>query len=68
MSTCYVSTDYDECENGTDECDDYCINTVGSYTCKCLKTGYRLSNDGHTCVGKTCTISLKWSAVYRRYR
>ena len=46
--------DIDECSNNTDSCDNtngICINDVGSYHCKC-KNGYKLSNDGKTCIGK----------------
>ena len=49
--------DVNECENGTDECDDrtvaYCNNTVGSYECNC-KPGY--TGDGYNCTG---TFNMK---------
>ena len=46
--------DIDECSDNTDSCDNtngICINDVGSYHCKC-KDGYKLSDDGKTCIGK----------------
>ena len=45
-------SDIDECEEGTDNCDDdngTCINNEGSFECTC-NTGY--SGDGVTCEGK----------------
>ena len=36
-------------ENG--DCDQMCMNTVGSFTCTCL-TGYVPNGDGMTCDGK----------------
>jgi MYXO-CTERM domain-containing protein len=43
-----VCTDIDECDLGTDSCDDNatCTNTPGSYTCAC-NSGY--TGDGFTC-------------------
>ena len=42
--------DIGECGDGTDSCDQICINTLGSYICTC-GTGYRLADDGRTCNG-----------------
>ena len=44
------SADINECEVGTDSCDENaeCNNTDGSYTCSC-NTGY--SGDGQSCMG-----------------
>jgi fibulin 1/2 len=43
----------DECEEFKDRhlCVGICVNTPGSYTCKCPE-GYRMGSDGRTCVGK----------------
>ena len=41
--------DIDECAEGTDECEDQCVNTLGSYTCKCTRPAYYLHSDGLTC-------------------
>ena len=44
--------DNDECADGTHNCDHICINSHGSYNCKCVK-GYRLNvTDARTCDGK----------------
>lgn len=42
--------DVDECEQKTDECSSYgeCVNTYGSYSCKC-NPGFK--GDGMSCVG-----------------
>lgn len=47
-------TDIDECAEGTDECDEHCYNTVGSYSCDCTSAGpgYQLHSDGTTCESK----------------
>ena len=48
--------DLDECTTHTHNCDVNadCINTVGSYSCKC-NAGY--TGDGRTCSGKRQTIT-----------
>ena len=56
----YISTDVDECDNGTDNCDmnANCMNTNGSFICVCI-SGW--SGDGVVCEGKdlsSCGISL----------
>ena len=44
--------DVDECAADTHNCDHICINSHGSYYCKCIK-GYRLNvTDARTCDGK----------------
>ena len=46
----YISTDVDECDNGTDNCDmnaNY-MNTNGSFICVCI-SGW--SGDGVVCEG-----------------
>lgn len=49
-----TSSDIDECAEGTDECDQQCYNTNGSYFCNCTETGYRLHSDDATCQSE-CT-------------
>ena len=56
----HISTDVDECGNGTDDCDmnANCMNTNGSFICVCI-SGW--SGDGVVCEGKdlsSCGISL----------
>ena len=48
----YISNhvDIDECSDGTHDCSQTCINTVGSFTCGC-GNGYLLDTDKFTCNG-----------------
>ena len=43
-------SDIDECIEGTHDCSQICINTVGSFICRC-NSGYELDIDGVTCNG-----------------
>ncbi len=43
--------DMNECsKNSSNSCQQVCLNTPGSYTCRC-QTGFRLHSDGRTCEG-----------------
>ena len=46
----YFNVDIDECTNNTDNCNQTCTNTEGSFTCGC-NGGYELNSDGTTCNG-----------------
>ena len=50
---CYYFSDFDECTGDPphQQCQDQCINVVGSYRCAC-HTGYRLADDGLKCAGE----------------
>ena len=49
--------DIDECLAGTDNCNQVCTNTDGSFTCSC-HDGYELQSNGHSCVcGGTLTTA-----------
>ena len=51
LSIPFTSTlDIDECSNGTDLCEQKCVNTEGSYHCECMN-GYQLRNATH-CEGQ----------------
>ena len=52
---CDLSSDIDECIEGTDNCDDNaaCTNTDGSFTCLCA-LGY--SGTGTTCAGELLAV------------
>ena len=41
--------DLDECEEGSDNCTQRCVNDPGSYHCECNITEYVLLSDGRTC-------------------
>lgn len=45
------SSDIDECDDENNNCDQGCLNTVGSYSCAC-EIGYRLDPFNSTCRGK----------------
>ena len=47
-----VCLDADECARATDLCDDFCVNTVGSYVCYCLDESQLLLANGITCSSK----------------
>ena len=53
-----ISTDVDECDNGTVNCDTNanCMNTNGSFICVCI-SGW--SGDGVVCEG----IDLSWCGI-----
>ncbi len=44
----YVAEDINECEEGTDGCEQFCHNGLGSFYCSC-QFGYTLSPDQRTC-------------------
>ena len=47
--------DIDECFEESDECNQACTNSVGSYICSC-NSGYQLAANQKTCVGKSIII------------
>lgn len=58
------SADVNECRSTTtNQCQQNCTNTVGSYTCTC-HTGYRLNGDGRTCSGKWPLIHISRTREY----
>ena len=46
-----TTADLNECTEGGSECDQYCQNTVGSYTCSC-NSSTTLNPDGLHCDGE----------------
>lgn len=42
--------DIDECAEDDHNCDDVCLNTMGSFSCGCRK-GFSLDDDGISCTG-----------------
>ena len=47
-----ILADINECSSNRGGCQHYCHNTAGSYYCTC-RTGYRLSSNRRSCIGKT---------------
>uniref|UniRef100_A0AC35GXM3 Metalloendopeptidase n=1 Tax=Panagrolaimus sp. PS1159 TaxID=55785 RepID=A0AC35GXM3_9BILA len=45
--------DFDECSKDNGNCEQICVNTIGSYECRC-SNGLTLSEDGHSCVTGEC--------------
>ena len=54
-----IIADQNECNsNATNGCQQVCANTLGSYTCECIR-GYRLNDDGMSCTGESNSSSHK---------
>lgn len=52
-------TDINECMEGENKCTNTtCINSHGSYTCRCEEKGHQLSEDGFRCEGKILKNSM----------
>ena len=49
----FLLADINECDEGIDECEEHCYNSIGSYFCNCTGPGYRLHSDGNTCESKS---------------
>lgn len=45
-----MSTDIDECQSNNGNCDQICVNEVGTYHCDC-RSGYQLEFSGVKCQG-----------------
>ena len=46
-----LKADVDECKLGTHECNQICVNTVGSFMCDCYP-GFILDINEYTCNGE----------------
>ena len=44
--------DIDECAVDNGGCEDTCVNSEGSYQCRCDVTGFTLAADGLACTGE----------------
>ena len=53
--------DVNECQTLTDNCQQVCTNTEGSYTCSC-STGFELDSDRLTCNG-TCNTQGEYETL-----
>lgn len=55
-----ISPDKDECSKDNGGCQHECVNTFGSYLCRC-RNGYQLHENGHDC--KEGEAGLRLGAV-----
>ena len=56
------NTDINECIDGNGGCGHTCVNTPGSYHCKC-NSGYVLQTDKHNCTGKFVCEFIMYVAI-----
>ena len=52
-----IFLDINECSEDSDNCSQFCNNTIGSYQCYC-EDGYTLDSDEHSCNGIIYTSSI----------
>ncbi|XP_006992477.2 tolloid-like protein 2 [Peromyscus maniculatus bairdii] len=53
----YFFSDKDECAKDNGGCQQECVNTFGSYLCRC-GNGYRLHENGHDCKEAGCAYKI----------
>ena len=53
-----IPIDIDECLSNNGGCNQICVNTLGSYKCRC-RAGFKMSVDNHNCTGRCnpCVVS-----------
>ena len=47
----FLLSDVNECRSGSNDCEELCVNTEGSYECDC-SVGYTHATDGLNCIGE----------------
>ena len=57
-----LDADINECTTGTDQCQQVCRNTIGSYMCDC-NSGFVIDANGRTCDGKCNVLNIEPSHV-----
>jgi len=45
-----LTCDIDECQDANGGCKQRCVNILGGWECRCWDDGYRLDDDGETCI------------------
>ena len=50
-----IHTDINECESDNGDCEQLCVNTLGSYQCEC-RDGFKVLEDDRSCEGKPCCL------------
>ena len=58
-----LTLDIDECEAGTSDCQQICINTPGRFRCECT-AGYVLDDDRRTCLDGKLLLNIEFSTAY----
>lgn len=58
--------DIDECSEGLADCEQLCVNTPGSFSCKC-ENGFLLRGDNKTCEESVTSNSETVAAASRCY-
>ena len=53
-----ICTDVDECNSGTGNCSQGCVNTIGSYYCTC-NAGYKMQASGKNCTGNHTKLAYQ---------
>lgn len=60
----FIFVEFDECQsNNSNNCEQICVNVPGSYLCDC-REGYKLTDDGRSCDGKSHTMSWRFEFEY----
>ena len=57
LSCGFSLSDVNECRSGSNDCEELCVNTEGSYECDC-SVGYALATDGLNCIGENDRMTL----------
>lgn len=60
----FPSADTNECSVNNGGCQQVCVNTVGSYECRC-HSAYKLHWNKKDCVGKGCRVSQSAGSHWR---
>ena len=62
-STNVCFSDINECEDDTDDCEQICTNTEGSFDCSCM-SGFTLDDNGKNCTGESFTKVINFSYLH----
>ena len=55
--------DINKCDDDTDDCEQICTNTKGSFNCSCM-SGYTLDDNGKNCTGESFTKVIDFSYLH----
>ena len=64
MLLCTTCTDINECIDDNAGCSHTCVNTPGSYHCKCNR-GYELQADLHNCSGDSSLCTVHFMCLHK---